>query len=73
MNDPFQGQERCLEEERKVQAVVSEPVPSYQLEYFREHPSLKEYMFQDHYFEYHRNHPIFQNTEYLNGKIVYAL
>lgn len=73
MENPFSGQERCLEEERKAQAVVSQPVPAYMLEYYREHPVLKEYPFQEQYFDYTRNHPALAGTQYLNGQISYDL
>ena len=31
MHNPFKGQERLFEEERKIQAVVSMPVPKHLL------------------------------------------
>ncbi len=73
MQNPFKGQERLLEEERKIQAVISMPVPKHMLEYMREHPAFKTYMYNEHYFKNQKNHAVFSDTEYLHGKIVYGI
>ncbi len=71
MQNPFQGKERLFEEQRKIQEVVSMPVPNHILAYMREHPAFKTYMYPNHYFDNQKNHVAFSDTEFLNGKIVY--
>jgi hypothetical protein len=71
MQNPFQGQERLFEEQRKIQEVVSMPVPEHTLAYMREHPAFKTYMYPNRYFDNQKNHAAFSDTEFLNGKVVY--
>ena len=73
MQNPLQGQERLIQEERKIQEVVSMPVPEYMLEYMREHPAFKQYMYTENYFLGQKNHNAFVDTEHLNGKIIYKV
>ena len=73
MKKIFDGQERLLAEEKKIQQAISEIVPPYMLDYMREHPAFKQYMFTSNYFNGQRNHNAFEDAEYLNGKILYAL
>lgn len=73
MKKLFSGQERLLEEEKKIQQAISEIVPPYMMDYMREHPAFKQYMFTTNYFNNQRNHTAFQDAEFLNGKILYAI
>jgi hypothetical protein len=73
MKKLFSGQERLLEEEKKIQQAISEIVPPYIMDYMREHPAFKQYMFNPEYFKHQKSHPIFENTELLRGKIIYNL
>lgn len=70
MRNLFQGQERLFEEQRKIQEVISSPVPDHILNYMREHPAFKQYMYTENYFKNQKNHVAFTDTEYLNGKII---
>jgi len=73
MQKPFQSHDRLREEEQKIQEAISAIIPLYMLDYMREHPAFKEYMYTNNYFNSQKNHDAFVDTEYLNGKILYAI
>lgn len=73
MQNPFEGQERLFEEERKAREVISAPIPAYMMDYMREHPAFKKHPYPDYILDFQKNHPAFRDTETLNGKIIYAI
>ena len=73
MQNPFSGQERLFEEERKVREVIGAPVPQYMLDYMRDHPAFRCEAMPSYILDYQRHHPAFNDTESRNGKIVYNI
>lgn len=63
-------EERLLDEQRKLRDVVSKPISEHEMDYFRNHPALKDEDYPAYLLEYQKDYPPFKGTEENNGKII---